>query len=1191
MVAMGRVESAEGDAPLVRVLGRIEVRASGEAAWTEPPPQQRWVLALLASGRGRPCRVDRLVDALWGDEAPSNARRLVQGIVSRLRSVLEPSEERGKRLRTVPGGWQLDVPPETVDLTRFEDLVRDARQRAERGDTAHARSRVEEANALWQGPPFAELGDEPPLMAETRRLEEERLGARELLLELRMRDAEHGAVVGELQELVSEHPLRERAWGLLMEALSGAGRQADALAAYESLRQRLVEELGTEPGPELQRLHTAILRGGTPASAAPAEASPRRSPVSVSWPCRRDLPLVGRDDDLERLREAFERAREGPQAMFVSGEPGAGKTRLVAELADVVARRGAGVLVGRCTAGAAIPYQPFVEALRADAEATPDEQLEGRLGRYPGELARLLPELVDRTGLEPAPSSESLELDQHRLFDAVAGWLEAASSEAPLVVALEDLHASARPTLLLLRHVVGSVQTGRLLLVATYRDVPAETSAELTEALAELGRHPNVGHVEVRPLALEDVDELVRRSLKQGEAPQEGTAGRLHAATGGNALFVQELFASLEDGGRPDRVLDGAEIPRTIRQLLEARVSRLDDTTVRFLEQAAVAGEAFRFSVVVEAASVAEEVGLDALEEGTRARLVVTTDPTREGYAFSHGIMRDALLARTTPARRLRLHARLAEALERLHEPHLEAVVGDLAYHYAEAGPAGNPAKALAYAEEAGHEAMRQLAFAEAAGHYERALELLDGQDASDERRCDLLTALGEAQQRAGPGVHRDTLLGAIELSTKLGDAQRVARAAWGTTRGHYSHFLSVDEERVAALERALQAVGPETPGPRATLLALLASALTFAEDRSRPRRLSDEAVALARRAGDDLVLARVLTLRQPTTQDPSTLPERRRDTAELMEIADRLGDPALRIYARWWRAFAGLEAGDRPVVDRCTEEACDLSEEVGEPFLVGASLTLAVNRGLAWGDLGGVLELAERYVELQLQADASDSVAAYWVHRLLLHRELGDLHRMLPEIEEVFAPYFEGWPVLQAMMAWSWSQVGRAGEALEVLERFAEVGFDRIPFNVMWLPTVCSLSEVAAAAGREAEAKALLEMLAPYADRFSADVVWCTGSVSRYLGRLATALGDWDQAESYLDRASEHHAGIGAERLLNRTRLAQVELLLARDAPGDREAAAGLLEAAETSARREGQGGVEARCRELGEALTLDPR
>lgn len=1177
---------------LVRVLGPVEARASPERAWIQPPPQQRLVLALLVADLGSVCRADRLVEALWGDQqAPDAGRRRVQGLVSRLRGVLETSGESPTRLRTVPGGWQLDLDRSAVDLTRFEGLVHSGAELAESGQPQQARRRLEEAAVLWRGRPFGELADHPALLADTTRLEEHHLVMRERLLRLRLDAGEHTESVAELRQLVLTHPLREGLWGLLMQALYRSGRQADALAAYQELREREIDELGAEPGPELRQLHQAILRQELPRPTASPRDTPAGAPEAVrrpavAWPCHRDLPFTGRDEPLTELREALAAARAGHRRiMLIGGEPGVGKTRLVAELADAAVDDGVDVLVGRCAEGADVPFQPFVQALRADVQAASDEQLILRLGGGAGELSRLVPELAERTGQGPAAPSTSPELDQHRLFDAVAGWLASAAAQTPLLVVLEDLHAATRPTLLLVRHLVQSGWDDRLLVVATYRDTADDRSAELVEMLGDLADHPDVGHLPLAGLAPTAVADLVGASLGETAHAPQRWAETVHAATAGNPLFVQELLASVrgDEVSQPERLLDDCSVPWSLRRLLEARLGRLERITLRFVEHAGVAGEAFDFPVVAEATGLGEDEALDALEQAIAARLVMPVDDRRERYGFSHAVMRYALLDRLSHSRRMRLHARLAAALERHHADDPGAVVSELAYHHTEAGTLGEPAKALAFARAAGDAAAAQLAYDEAAAHYRTALELFDAQNRDSTvsaRRCDLLTALGEAQQRAGLGIHSETLLDAVRLAVELGDADRIARAAWVGNRGFPRHLFSVDEERVAVLEQAVDVIDSETVGARATVLAVLAGELTFARDPTRPHRLSDEALALARDA-DETVLARVLALRQFTILHPSTVTERLANTAELVALVDRLDDPNLQVFARWWRAVAALQAADRPEVDACVDEACRLAGELGEPFMGCASLMLAANRELLWGELDEVAKLMDRYYELGQLSDAVDIEGPYTFHQAWLLHERGRLDEALPALE-ARRPRYGAVPHWEAVTALFWWEAGHHRDAVATLERFAADDFVSIPSAFIWGHTMCSLAELAAAAEHLPAARRLRELLAPYAHQLSADAAVCTGPVAHYLGLLAAALQDWEAAVGHFEQAAVLCDRIGSARWSNRVALARARMLLARGHAGDHETAAELLAITAAAARREGQIAVEQACEEL---------
>lgn len=442
------------------------------------------------------------------------------------------------------------------------------------------------------------------------------------------------------------------------------------------------------------------------------------------------------------------------------------------------------------------------------------------------------------------------------------------------------------------------------------------------------------------------------------------------------------------------------------------------------------------------------------------------------------------------------------------------------------------------------------------------------------------LIALGDAQQRAGAGGHRDTLIDALGLATQLRDPERMAQAAWATTRGFYTTSHGVDAEHVAALERAVDVVGTETPRTRATLLALLAANLAFG-NAARARQLSDAALKEARRAGDDVVLARVLSQRQFTIEEPATLEERLANTSELVELADRLGDPSLTVFSRWWRAVAALEAGDRREADTRVDEAQRLAEHLGEPFMRCATAMLAANRELAWGDLDRAGQQSERCLELSREADANDVDVIYWFQRFLIGRERENLDTVAAGMYGLCREFGDA-PHWQAGLALERWEVGRHDEALEILEDHAASGFADAPPGVLWVHTLWMFAEVAAAARHETAAKALLDLLAPYAGHLAADPAACAGSIAHYLGMLATSLEDWPRAEAYLDQAAATHERIGAIRWHNRTRLAHARLLLARDQPGDQRTASVLLRDTTDRARHAGQPTLAHACQRL---------
>src|SRR6476620_10341676 len=236
----------------VRVLGPLEASAGGR-----PLPlgggKPRALLTMLALQAGSPVSTDHLIEGLWGESPPATANKMIQIFVSQVRKALEAGGDAG-RLVTRGRGYELRI---DADALRFQRLL--------------AAQAPREALALWRGPPLEELSGEPFAAAEIRRLEELRLAALEQAIEQDLAAGRHREIIGELDALVAQEPLNERFHGQRMLALYRSGRQSDALAAYRNARETLIEEVGLEPGPELQQLNDAMLQHD-PALAAPAAA-------------------------------------------------------------------------------------------------------------------------------------------------------------------------------------------------------------------------------------------------------------------------------------------------------------------------------------------------------------------------------------------------------------------------------------------------------------------------------------------------------------------------------------------------------------------------------------------------------------------------------------------------------------------------------------------------------------------------------------------------------------------------------------------------------------------------------------------------------------------------------------------------------------------------------------------------------
>ena len=315
-----------------RILGPLEVWHAGRRL-DVAGARQRALLSVLLLQAGEVASTDRLVDEVWGEDPPAAGATALRVRISQLRRSLGPMSDL---LVTQAPGYVVRLQPDQLDLHRFERLVDDGSETLARGDPRAAAETLTRALELWRGTPLGDVGRAPFAQVARARLEELRVVAIELRLESELQLGQHARVVGELRGLVEQHPLRERLWGLLITALYRDGRQADALATYHDARRRLVDEIGLEPGPNLQELERRILAQDPTLQLATVLADPPRAILLLPRP-------DGRLDDLLALAEplAVHRAQELLIAALVS-EPAqlsAGAARLNAARA-AAARRG-----------------------------------------------------------------------------------------------------------------------------------------------------------------------------------------------------------------------------------------------------------------------------------------------------------------------------------------------------------------------------------------------------------------------------------------------------------------------------------------------------------------------------------------------------------------------------------------------------------------------------------------------------------------------------------------------------------------------------------------------------------------------------------------------------------------------------------------------------------------------------------
>ena len=904
--------------------------------------------------------------------------------------------------------------------------------------------------------------------------------------------------------------------------------------------------------------------------------------------------FVGREDVLRTLRDGVEGALSGHgSCVLLVGGAGIGKTRTAHEAATYARLRGARFLEGSSDEDEGAPaYWPLVQALRAWAGGRARAELRADLGDDAGVLATLLPELRRWYRDLPDPPTLDAASARFRLFEAVARVLTGASRREPLVLLCDDLHWADQATLRLLQFLAQHARDGRVLLIGTYRPHEVRTDDARAAVIGDLRRHARV--VDLIGLGEADVGRFVETVAGMRVAPDIVAA--LHRRTEGNPLFVTEVVRLLAASGRLERVsaaeIASTELPEGVRHAIRRRLAALSRPSRRVLEIAAVGGAEIGVELLAQtlagdaAAGAASEPdatagspeaahprsagdtavvaararALGALSEAVGARIVAPREGHAGRYRFTHALVREALYESLSELDRIDLHRRLGEALERAASGG-EAPVADLAHHFFKAAAGGTAGKAARYAIRAGDEALANWAHEEAVRHYERALAALDLAGGDDHARCDVLLALAGARSRVGESeAARDGVRQAAALARTIGPAAHLARAALGYPIGLTAADVSAghfDPEAVALLEEALAALGPADGELRVRVLARLAGS------RLERRPLTEEAVAMARRLGDPATLGCALAAHAWALWGPGVARERLALAAELVGIADRLGDKELALHGHNAFHASYLQLGDRAGADHHHDIKDQLTTELRQPLhrwnvLLGYPL-----RAFLDGDFAASERLAMEALVVGQQVDPMSAVQAFAGQQGVIRREQGRCAEVEPAIAGLVAAQ-PNVPVWRCNHAFVLAELGRLAEARGHLEHLAARDFADIPRDGFIEVALAHLAEVVLALEDGERAPRLYELLTPYAEHHLMVVgTLSLGPAARLLGGLAALLRRWEIAEEHFAAAHAQNESMRARPWKGHTHLDHARLLIRRDRPGDRARAGALLDTA----------------------------
>lgn len=1027
---------------------------------------QKKIVARLALAKPDPVEPAALIDAVWGSAPPATARTAIQNQISRLRSRLGRDA-----IATVDGHYVLDLDTDSEIVTRcLHDLTMSDGPIDEPGiGPVEAITRVV---GLWRGVPYSDLEDLDDVEHERLRLAEIRRSLETVQLEEAIDADQLAWAVPEAERLVAQTPRDEHRWSLLVRALERSGRRGDALGAFERARRILAITAGLEPSAELREAEAAALAGP--------------GPVGQS----RSVQLVGRDRTIGRVLDACTRG----SPVVLSGESGAGKSRVLAEVQRRLARTGFRLATHECPS-------------------------------YPATAITTLRDLVDELGIELEVGSPPIR----SFVDAVA----AARADGPIAIVVDDVD-HAGPT------------TMQALCEVASLDGVAFVAAAGDVASTGLGQCAEV--VELEPL---DENESMQfaRVLLGDTVLSEAQFAWLHTMSGGNPGLLEHLISDLSwlmdathlnDGCTDDVEVAGGPPnsdsgdswtggPPSLLEMVRARLDRLDPVTRATLEIAAVCGARCRTWLLV-AFGVEEGISkaIDALlldvepMSDVVRRTGGTGDYTSGGWVrFRHGAIRQVLYEDLPAGHRMEIHYRAAELLRASGAP--PVMVGAHSLRAYELDPEGACRDAVSAARQSAADG----AHADAAQWLQWALDVIEpvagdvgvAIPIDDRLKVEIMVLAADEMRLAGMTDQEQMQFAAAEAAFELGDGDLIARAAFAALQlGATTESGSAHARATKLAEDALAAV--DNPDDRALTAASASLTHSMSGNTDLCSQLFHDAVRWAEKPATRCL---VLPSAYMSLGHPDDLDLRESLTRELLDLAVAEDDPVARFEGLQLEYSVGLMRSDGARVRKAIAEASDLIVRVRD---IGRMWSLRYQHAsLAHidGDLDVAETLAEEALGLFQDVSPSRAFAAYGGQLLAIRMAQGRLHELVDTIEGLLAEQ-PGVPAWNAALALALGDrdPGRAGN-------LARAALDGVEHDFTWLAAHLIGGRAAAVIGDDETCRMYLERLAPWSGLGSWQGTCSYGPVDTVLWMLHRSLGDDRLAARHLEIARRSAESLGS--------------------------------------------------------------
>ena len=881
--------------------------------------------------------------------------------------------------------------------------------------------------------------------------------------------------------------------------------------------------------------------------------------------------FVGRHQEMGDLKAALEDALSGRgRLLTLVGEPGIGKSRTAQELATYAGLRHAQVLWGRCYEGeGAPPYWPWVQAIRSYVRDRDSEELRSEMGAGAADIAGIVSDVSEKLPGLAAPPELEPEQARFRLFDSMTAFLKSASRRQPIVLVLDDLHWADHPSLLLLEFVARELAGSRLLVIGTYRDMELSRRHPLSLTLGELNRERLFQRVLLRGLTQEDVGRFIE--LVSGIAPPQGMVEAVHRQTEGNPLFVTEVVRLLVQEGELTQEKVGqrdswsVRIPEGVREVIGRRLDRLSERCNETLTIASVVGREFTLSHILPLTdNITEDRLLEVLEEALAARVIEELPSSVGRFQFTHALIQETLAGEISTSRKVRLHARVAQAMEELYGDDADAHAAELANHFNEAQTVLGTDRLVRYSLLAGDRALTAYAYEDALTHFERGLvargiNLLGTEAASDEEVAALLFGLARTQsstlERHRLGEAFDNLRRAFEYYAETGNVALAVAAAEFPIAPLRNLIIGAAE----LMARALTLVPPDSH-EAGRLLSRYGGVLGVVKcDYEGAQHALGRAMDIARRVGDLPLEAQTLTYAAAVSANHLQWQESVENGLRAIELAPGDENTWSEVNSRFWTARSLLFMGDldgarphalviRDLGDRRSSPQ-QLANNGFDPITLLSCLEGDWKAGREYS--GRVLEVAP----LQPQ---------FLLYRVLLEHETGESAEgdvYLGRLLEAMRPAGPDQSIASARASMAIAAIARitgVADRLEIASAAAEAVLSEqsvVPFRALY-----ANAGLAFLAVQKSDQSAAEEHRAYFQDH-RGTMILSVISADRLLGLLSQTMGNLDQSRDRFEDALAFCRKAGYRPELAWTCCDYSDTLRERDAEGDQAKAITLLD------------------------------